>query len=90
MGPTIHHIESGVHLNFPSDVQGLWGTYQIINWQWPGPQFGRMLSGEDAPVERVFQKADECILDDGDFVTTVLKQADEQLERRCHLNMEGP
>jgi len=49
-----------------------------------------MLSGEDAPVERVFQKADECILDDGDFFTTVLEQADEQLERRCHLNMEGP
>lgn len=37
-----------------------------------------------------FQKAEERILDDGDFVTTMLEQADEQLERRYHLNMEGP
>lgn len=55
--PAINHIESGVHLNFPSDVQGLWGTYQIINWQWPGPQFGRMRSGEDASPERLFSES---------------------------------
>lgn len=36
-----------------------------------------------------FQKADERILGDGDFVATVLKQADEQLERRYHLKARG-
>lgn len=35
------------------------------------------------------QKADERILGDGDFVTTVLKQADEQLERKYYLEAIG-
>jgi REP element-mobilizing transposase RayT len=34
-------------------------------------------------------KGDERILGDGDFVETVLKEADEQLERRCRLRAEG-
>ena len=36
-----------------------------------------------------FQTADERILGDGDFVATVLKQANEQLERRYHLKARG-
>ena len=35
------------------------------------------------------QKADERILGDGDFVTTVLQQAGEQLERRYYLKAKG-
>jgi REP element-mobilizing transposase RayT len=35
------------------------------------------------------QKADERILGDGDFVTTVLKQAGEQFERRYDLKAKG-
>ena len=35
------------------------------------------------------QKADERILGDGDFVTTVLKEAGEQFERRYHLKEKG-
>ncbi len=35
------------------------------------------------------QKADERILGDGDFVTSVLKQAGEQLERRYDLKAKG-
>ena len=35
------------------------------------------------------QKADERILGDGDFVTIVLKQAEEQLERKYHLEANG-
>ncbi len=35
------------------------------------------------------QKADERILGDGDFVTTVLKLAGEQLERRYYLKAKG-
>ena len=35
------------------------------------------------------QKSDERILGDGDFVTDVLEQADEQYERRYHLKANG-
>lgn len=38
---------------------------------------------------KVYQKGDERILGDGDFVEDVLKKAEEKLERKFHLKAQG-